>query len=209
MFGPGKDGLLTPCGYSATDFSHSLTERGDKRNSMLCSKNLFHLDPYTQICKQIQEGWRLQPLPIAYELRTKISQEEVLCGVPESFNSRNTQFSWRWPQFQSVQLVCGFSPIPPFPRRASTRMWKQREHSAEVGVQREGGSFEVMMKEFYFYGLMRKEEGVCPAWFRLCWRAHWRLFEEASFREEGKKSHNLVFLPSPPTFLPDLTFAAE
>lgn len=29
-------------------------------------------------------------------------------------------------------------------------------------MQREGGSFEVMMKEFYFYGLMRKEEGVLP-----------------------------------------------
>lgn len=49
----------------------------------------------------------------------------------------------------------------PLPRRASTRKWKQQDHSAEVGVQREGGSFEVMMNEFYFYGLMRKEEGVC------------------------------------------------
>ena len=47
------------------------------------------------------------------------------------------------------------------PQRASTCMWKQQEHSAEVGEQKEGGSFEVMMKEFYFYGLMRKEEGVC------------------------------------------------
>lgn len=27
-------------------------------------------------------------------------------------------------------------------------------------MQRGGGSFAVMMKEFYFYGLMRKEEGV-------------------------------------------------
>lgn len=53
-------------------------------------------------------------------------------------------------------------PFPPFPgEQASTCMWKQQEHSAEEGVQREGGSFEVMTKEFYFYGLMRKEEGVC------------------------------------------------
>ena len=76
MLGPGEDGLPTPCGYCATVFSHSLTERGDKRNSMLGSKNLFHLDPYTQICKQTREEWRLQPLPVAYELRTKISHEE-------------------------------------------------------------------------------------------------------------------------------------
>lgn len=43
--------------------------------------------------------------------------------------------------------------------------------------------------------LWSDEEGrsLCPAWFRLCWRAHWRLFEEASFGEEGKKSHGLIF----------------
>lgn len=52
-------------------------------------------------------------------------------------------------------------PLLPLPKRASTFMWKQRNiHSAEAGVQRGGGSFEAMMKGFYFYGLMRKK-GFC------------------------------------------------
>lgn len=40
-------------------------------------------------------------------------------------------------------------------------MWKRWEHSA--GVQKGGGSFEVMMKEFYFLRFDKKgrNKGVC------------------------------------------------
>lgn len=52
-----------------------------------------------------------------------------------------------------------------------------------------------------------KERSLCPAWFRFSWRAHWRLFEEASFGEEGKKSHGLIFVFLSSTLLADFTFA--
>lgn len=67
------------------------------------------------------------------------------------------------------------------------------------------------MKEFYLYGLMKKEEGVCVLPDFGSAGGHTEgLFEEASFREEGKKSHGLIFFfSSSPTFLPELTFTAE
>lgn len=58
------------------------------------------------------------------------------------------------------------------------------------------------MKEFYLYGLMKKEEGVCVLPDFGSAGGHTEgLFEEASFREEGKKSHGLIFFSLIPHFL--------
>lgn len=117
---------------------------------------------------------------------------KVYCLL-ESFNSKKACFSWRWPVSTGSRIL---SPSPTFPRTASSLMWKRQEHSAEAGVQKGGGSFQVQWRSSISI-VWWEERSLCPAWFRLCWRAHWRLCEEASFREEGEKSHGLVCLPSP------------
>lgn len=65
------------------------------------------------------------------------------------------------------------------------------------------------MKEFYFYGLMRGKEGVCVLPGFGSAGGHTEDYSSGKLWGRGKEESWSCFFPSPPTFLPDLTLAAE
>lgn len=174
---------------TATIFSHCSTARGDKPNSMLCSKNFFI---WTHKHEFVNINWG--------GIKASTASNFLWVKNPDysrgRFSIRKTCFSWRWPQ---VWLVQGFSPLSPASQKGKHSYVEAKEHSFSWG----GGAKGRRKLWGYDEGILflwfdEKERILCPAWFRLCWRAHWRLFEEASFKEEGKKSHGLVLYPHPP-----------
>ena len=74
--------------------------------------------------------------------------------VPESLRSRKLVF------LRTCLLIGSRSLIPsPHSSQWNKHSWvKQQENAAETGEGK--GGIEVMMKEFYFYSLMKKEESV-------------------------------------------------
>lgn len=144
---------------TATIFSHCLTARGDKPNSMLCSKNFFTWTHKPEFVNINWGGIKASTAPKFLWVKNphySRGRFSIVClnlSTPgrRAFPEGDLSFDW----FKDSH------PFPPLPRRASTLMWKQRNiYSAEAGVQRGGRSFEAMVKGFYFYGLMRKK-GFC------------------------------------------------
>lgn len=170
---------------------------------MLCSKTFFTWTHTHTFINMNSGGMKASTSPICLWVKNQDYSWGRFSAVPESFNCRKTWFSWRWPQFQ---LVHEFSSLPPSQKSKHSQVEATGTFSwgrSAKGRRKLWGYDEGIL---FLWFDEKGRRGLCPAWFRLCWRAHWRLFEEASFREEGKKSQDLVFLPSPPTFLPDLTF---
>jgi hypothetical protein len=80
------------------------------------------------------------------------------------------------------------------------------------GTSAEGrGSFEVIMKEFYFYGLMRKEEGVCvlPDFGSAGGHTEGYSKRQVLGKRERRVMVSFSFFPTSPTSLTALTFAIK
>lgn len=127
-----------------------------------------------------------------------VKNQERSGGVPESFSSRKA-----WLPKDDLSSAASRPLRPPLPRRASTLM-RARLRQGCGG----GGRFGAVMKELYFYGLMRKK-GVCV--LPDFGSAGGHTGDYSKRRVLGKRERKVTscVFPSPPTFLPDLTFAAE
>lgn len=161
---------------------------------MLCSEEFFtwtHKHDFTNINLG---GVSLFQLPTRKEQDSSRGKDYMAClnlstsgrhGFPED----DLSFNW-------LKDSHRFSPLFPeqqaLPCRSDKKM--QLRQGAKGRRKLCGYDEGILFLRFDEKG----RRSLCPAWFRLCWRAHWRLFEEARFGEEGKKSHGLVCFPYPP-----------